>query len=95
MNLTAELFWGMLELTTALLASCLPTLRSLIKVPFVHSAVRSLQSLLSFATRSHGTSFDAPSSPPLEQFQSPGAQKEDKIVKESAIMIIRTPIEAV
>ncbi|KAK7185117.1 hypothetical protein PSPO01_09029 [Paraphaeosphaeria sporulosa] len=88
LNLTAELFWGLIELTTALLACCLPTLRALVKVPFVSSTIRSLQSFLSIGSKSQTSSMDAPKSPSLLQFDSAVSEKgSGYIVKQSGVTV--------
>jgi hypothetical protein len=88
LNLTAELFWGLIELTTALLACCLPTLRALVKVPFISSTIRSLQGFLSIGSKSQTYSTDAPKSPPLLQFDSAASEKgSGYIVKHSNITV--------
>jgi hypothetical protein len=80
LNLTAELFWGLIELTTALLACCLPTLRALVKVPFINSTIRSLQSFLSIGSKSQMSSTDAPKSPPLLQYESAASEKGSGLI---------------
>ncbi|KAJ4304515.1 hypothetical protein N0V90_000041 [Kalmusia sp. IMI 367209] len=96
LNLTAELFWGLIEVTTALLAACLPTLRALVKVPFISSTIRSLQSFLSIGSKSQGSSVDAPKSPPLLQFDSAASEKgSGHIVKQSSVTVYPSSVDAV
>lgn len=65
MNLTAELFWGLLEMTIALIAACLPTLRALVKISFVDKAMHSIRSALRLRSRSQMASVESTDSPQL------------------------------
>lgn len=97
LNLTAELFWGMIEVTTALLACCLPTLRALVKIPFVSSTIRSMQSFLSIGFKSQNdSSLHAPRSPQLLQFDSGVSEKgSNHIVKKSGVTVQSSRAESV
>jgi len=82
LNLTAELFWGLIEVTTAVLAACLPTLRALVKVPFVSSTIRSLQSFLSPGSKSQISSPSTPPSPEVHytSFADANIFKQPKVI---------------
>ncbi|ORY19203.1 hypothetical protein BCR34DRAFT_582383 [Clohesyomyces aquaticus] len=86
--LTEELYWCLVEITLGLLASCLPTLRGLVKTKSVDSVVRSLRSMLSIGSGStstlekSGDSYDIRASDSRGRLTKEGSERDVSITQD-------------